>query len=77
MKYDKEIAYTLGCVITVIIALLGIALSTLFVMFIFWETDFTKLPWIARLIDVILSFFSLSAASGYYDKMKDSVNKID
>lgn len=77
MKYNKKIAYALGCVMTAIIALLGVTLSTLFVMFIFWETDFTKLPWIARLIDVILSFFSLSAASGYYDKMKDSVNKID
>ena len=77
MKYNKKIAYTLGCVTTVVIALLGIALSTLFVMFIFWETDFTKLPWIARLIDVILSFFSLSTASVYYDKMKDSVGKID
>lgn len=77
MEYNKKIAYALGCVITAIIALLGVALSTLFVMFIFWETDFTKLPWIARLIDVILSFFSLSAASSYYDKMKDSVNKID
>lgn len=77
MKYDKKIAYTLGCVITAIIALLGITLSTLFVMFIFWETDFTKLPWIARLIDVILSFFSISFASSYYDKIKDSVNKID
>lgn len=77
MKYNKKIAYTLGCVTTAIIALIGIALSTLFVMFLFWETDFTKLPWIARLIDVILCFFSISFASSYYDKMKDSVNKID
>lgn len=77
MKYNKKKAYILGCIITVIIALLGIALSTLFVMFIFWEIDFTKLPWIARLIDVILGFFSISFASSYYDKMKDSVNKID
>lgn len=77
MKYNKKIAYTLGCVITAIIALLGIALSTLFVMFVFWETDFTKLPWIARLIDVILSFISLSFASSYYDKMKEFVNKIN
>lgn len=77
MKYNKNIAYTLGCIITAIIALLGVTLSTLFVMFIFWETDFTKLPWIARLIDVILSFLSLSFATSYYDKMKKSVNKID
>lgn len=77
MKYKKKIAYTIGCIITAILALLGVTLSTLFVMFLFWETDFTKLPWIARLIDVILSFLSLSFATSYYDKMKELVDKID
>jgi hypothetical protein len=46
-------------------------------MFLFWEIDFSKLPWIARLIDVMLSFFSISFALSYYKAMKERIDKID
>lgn len=76
MKFNKIIAFILGCLFVIFILLVGISVSHLFVSFIFWDLSFNNWSWVGKLIYFILCFCCGFFSVDYIKRMFDKINSI-
>lgn len=76
MKYNKNIAFILGCLFFIFILLVGIGVSYLFISFIFWDLSFNNWSWVGKLIYFISCFFWGYFGVDYFKRMFDKIKSI-
>lgn len=76
MKYNKIIAFILGCLFFIFILLVGVGISYLFVGFIFWNLTFSEWSWVGKTIYFTMCFGVGYFGIDYFKRMFDKINSI-